>query len=782
MTQQSGAHPGKGRSEDQRLLTGRGRFVENLRPADAASAYVLRSTHAHARIVGLDASAAAAMPGVLAILTGADVLADGLGAIPCVSLPRSADGRPQAVIEPPYLALATDRVRFVGDAVALVVAETLIQARDAAEQIAIEYETLPAVVDTVRAADADAPQLWSVAPGNRSFVYELGDESAVDAALARADHVARLRMTISRVTANPIETRNAIGAFDRASGRYTLTSGNQTPHQLRSVLAKTIFKVPETLIRILSPDVGGGFGLKGGLFREQILVMWAARRLGRPVAWMGERGESLLADEHARDNVTDAELALDRTGRFLGLRVRTIANLGAYVALRGAHPPTNNLGSLSGVYTTPEIHARVDGVFSNTSPTSSYRGAGRPEATYVLERVIDLAADELGIDRLEIRRRNTIASAAMPYKTKLLFTYDSGAFERNMTLAAEASDWAGFAARRAHSLAQGKLRGIGIANCIEQAGGPYGSPWEERADLRFDPGGGIVVMVGTMSNGQGHETVFADMVASSFGLPREAVRVVQGDTDIVPFGRGSFGSRSLMAAGSALTQACEQVIAKGCRIAAHLFEAAEADVIFEGGSFKVSGTDRALTFGEIVRAAFSVHKLPPDLSGGLDSSVTYAPQEPSYPNGCHVCEVEIDPDTGALAILRYVVADDVGRVINHAIVEGQVHGGVAQGAGQALFESVIYDRDSGQLVTGSFMDYAMPRADDLPAIQILSNEVPCTTNPLGVKGAGEAGVIGAIPAVIGAVVDALRPLGIRHIDMPATPERIWRAIQDARTD
>ncbi len=776
MTQQFGGHARKGRSEDHRLLTGRGSFVENLRPADAANACVLRSPHAHARIVSVDTGAAAAMPGVLAILTGADVLADGLGGIPCVSLPRSAAGRTLPIIEPPYLALAADRVRFVGDAVALVVAETPMQARDAAEQVAIEYEPLPAVVETARAADAGAPQLWSMAPGNRSFVYELGDAIAVDAALARAYHVARVKLTISRVTANPIETRNAIGAFDRGNGRYTLTSGNQTPHQLKSVLAKTIFKVPESMIRIVSPDVGGGFGLKGGLFREQILVMWAARRLGRTVAWMGERGESLLSDEHARDNVIEAELGLDRSGRFLGLRVRSTANLGAYVALRGAHPPTNNLGSLSGVYTTPAIHARSEGVFSNTSPTSSYRGAGRPEATYVIERAIDVAADELGIDRLEMRRRNAIPAAAMPYQTGFLFTYDSGAFERNMTLATQAGAWAGFAARRALSLSQGKLRGIGIANCIEQAGGPYGSPWEERADLRFDPGGGMVVMVGTLSTGQGHETVFADMVASRFGIHREAVRVVQGDTDIVPFGRGSYGSRSLMVAGSAVTLVCEKVIAKGRRIAAHLFEAADADVIFEGGSFKVSGTDRALTFAEVVRAGFSVHKLPPDLAGGLDSSVTYAPKEPSYPNGCHVCEVEIDPDTGALALISYVVADDVGRVINPAMVEGQIHGGIAQGAGQALFENVIYDRDNGQLVTGSFMDYAMPRADDLPAIQIITNEVPCTTNPLGVKGAGEAGVIGSIPAVISAVVDALRPLGVRHIDMPATPERIWRAI------
>jgi carbon-monoxide dehydrogenase large subunit len=765
-----------GRLEDRRLVTGRGCFVADTRPHHAAHAVVLRSPHAHATIAAIDTTAATTMPGVLAVLTGVDVLADGLGPIPCVSRPRMADGRLQAIIEPRYLALAVERVRYVGDAVALVVAETVMQAKDAAEQIVVDYEPLPAVSDTAAAAAEDAPGIWPEAPGNRSFVYEIGDAAAAEAAFRRADHVTRLELRISRVSANPIEPRSSIGEYDSASGRYTLRTGHQTPHQLRSVLAKNIFDVPETKLRIVSNDVGGGFGLKGGLFREDILVLWAARRLGRTVSWTCDRSEAFLSDDHARDNVVTAELALDAGGWFLALRVASVANLGAYVALRGAHSPTNNLGSLSGVYTIPAIHARAAGVFSNTAPTSSYRGAGRPEATYILERVIDVAADELAIDRLEIRRRNLVPATAMPYRTSLLFTYDSGDFARNMTDVAALADWAGFEQRRARAKAAGKLRGIGIANSIEQAGGPYGAPWEERADIRFDPAGGITVMLGTMSNGQGHETVFSELVHRRFNVPLETIRFMQGDTDIVPFGRGSFGSRSLMTGGSALDQACDKVITKGRRIAAHLLEAGESDVEFVDGRFVIAGTDRGIPFGEVVRASFSVHRLPAELADGLDQMAIFAPPEPTYPNACHIAEVEIDPDTGALDVLRYVVVDDVGRVFNHQLVEGQVCGGVAQGIGQAMLEDLVYDRDGGQLITGSFMDYAMPRARDVPALEFRSNEVPATTNPLGAKGAGEAGVIGAIPTIMSAVADALRPLGVRHVDMPATPERIWRAI------
>jgi carbon-monoxide dehydrogenase large subunit len=765
----------KGRLEDARLLTGRGRFTDDLRPAGAANAYVLRSPHAHADIRSIDTTAAAALPGVLAVLTGADVLADGLGAIPCVSRPRSADGQVQDIIEPPHLALATDRARFTGDAVALIVAETLAQAKDAAELIDVDYAPLPGVTDTAQSADADAPQLWQQAPGNRSFTYEIGDAAKTDAAMAKAEHVTRQRMVISRVSANPMEPRNAIGEYDAASRRYTLTSGHQTPHQMRSVLAKSIFKVPEAQMRVISPDVGGGFGLKGGLFREQILVLWAAKRLNRAVAWQADRSESLLSDDHARDNVVDVELGLDANGKFIALRVHSLASLGAYVALRGAHPPTNNLGSLSGVYVLPAIYAKAEGLFSNTAPTSSYRGAGRPEATFMLERIIDIAAGEMGLDRLEIRRRNAIPASGMPYKTGFLFTYDTGEFERNMTLAADAADWQGFAARRKAAKAQGKLRGMGIANCIEQAGGPYGAPWEEYADLRFQPDGAIDILVGTMSNGQGHETVFADMLAAKFGIARERLRVVQGDTDKVKMGRGSFGSRSMMTAGSAVSLVGDATLAKMSRIAAHKLGVAAQDVSFADGQFAARGTNRTLTFDEAVAAANDAN-LPADISGGLDGGAIFKPPEPSYPNGCHICEIEIDPETGQLDILNYVVADDVGTVLNHDMVVGQVLGGVAQGIGQALMEQVSYDAETGQLLTGSFTDYAMPRAGNVPRLQVLANVVPSTTNPLGVKGAGEAGVIGSIPAVIGAVIDALAPYGARHIDMPATPEKIWRLI------
>lgn len=779
MSQRFGDSGGRtGRLEDVRLLTGRGRFTDDLRPSAAAVAYVLRSPHAHAEIRAIDLEAALALPGVLAILTGADVLADGLGAIPCVSRPRSADGHVQDIIEPPHLALATDRVRFTGDAVALIVAETLAQAKDAAERIEIDYAPLPAVTDTAGAGDAAAPQLWPQAPGNRSFTYEIGDPAAADAAMAQASHVTRQRLVISRVSANPMEPRNAIGAYDATSGRYTLTTGHQTPHQMRSVLAKFIFKVGEDKMRVISPDVGGGFGLKGGLFREQILVLWAARRLGRPVAWQADRSESLLSDDHARDNVVDVELGLNADGKFLALRVHSLASLGAYVALRGAHPPTNNLGSLSGVYVLPAIYAKAEGLFSNTAPTSSYRGAGRPEATYMLERIIDIAAAEMGLDRLEIRRRNVIPAAAMPYDTGFLFTYDTGDFARNMTLAADAADWQGFPARRAAAKAAGKLRGIGIANCIEQAGGPYGAPWEEYADLRFQPDRTIEILVGTMSNGQGHETVFADLLAAKFGIARERLRLVQGDTDKVKMGRGSFGSRSMMTAGSAVSLVGDATLAKMARIAAHKLGVAAADMRFADGRFAARGTNRTLTFDEAVAAANEAD-LPADLAGGLDGGAIFKPPEPSYPNGCHVCEIEIDPESGTLEILNYVVADDVGTVLNHGMVVGQVLGGVAQGIGQALMEQVSYDADSGQLLTGSFTDYAMPRASNVPRLAVLANVVPSTTNPLGVKGAGEAGVIGAIPAVIGAVVDALAPYGVTHLDMPATPEKIWKLIARA---
>ncbi len=769
-------HHRRPRVEDRRLLTGLGRFTDDIGAERPLHMVMLRSAHAHAAIHGIDTTTAAAMPGVRAIVTGADVLAAGLGAIPCVSLPRGADGRLHQVIEPPQLLLATDRVRHVGEAIAAVVAETAAQARDAAEAILLDEEPLPAVTDTAAALAPDAPQLWPQAPGNLCYTFDIGDEAAVAAAMSAAHHVTRITVVNQRISANPIEPRAALGQWDPSSRRYHLTAPLQTPHQIRNILATRVLKIPERDLRVTSPDVGGGFGMKGVLFREYGLVLWLARRLGRPVRWTATRSESLLADEHARDNVTDGVLALDRDGRFLALSVQTIAAIGAQVGFRGAHSPVNNLGSLAGVYTTPAIHARVRAVFTNTAPTAPYRGAGRPEATYLLERLIDRAAGELGIDRIDLRRRNLIPASAMPYRTGLLFTYDTGDFAAGMDMALTAADWAGFPARRAESAACGKRRGIALINAIEQAGGPIGTPLEERADIRFDAEGGVTLLVGTNSNGQGHETIFAQMLADRLGMDRDQVRVVQGDTDLVPFGRGTFGSRSAAAAGSSIAIGADRVIAKGRAIAAHLLEAAEADIDFDAGRFAIAGTDRGLSLTDVLRASLTPGRLPPGMEAGLDEAVAHATAAPTYPNGAHVCEVEVDPETGQVAILRYLVADDVGTVVDHTMLAGQVHGGVAQGIGQALGEHLLYDPEGGQNLTASFMDYAIPRAADLPAFEMLDNPHPSTANRLGVKGGGEAGTIGAPPAIINAILDAL---GVGELDMPATPARIWSALNPA---
>lgn len=772
-----GGHGHTGRVEDERLVSGRGCYVDDIQLAGMVHMAVVRSPYGHANIETIDFADALAMPGVHAVLTGADLDADGIGTIPCVSRPRRADFSTQSIIEPPHRALALGRVRMVGEAVAIVIADSAALAKDAAEAVLVEYEPLPAVTDLRAAVAKDAPLLWQEAPGNVSFVYEIGDAKGVEAAMQGAAHIARLTIDINRVSANPLEPRVAIGDYDRRSGRYTLHVGQQTPHQIRHVLATRILHVPEHRVRVIAPDVGGGFGLKAGMFAEDILVLWASKRVGRPVKWLCERSEAFISDDHARENHVEAALALSADGDFLGLSYRALANLGSCVALRGAHPPVNNLGSLSGPYTTPAIHAEVKGVFTNTRATASYRGAGRPEATYVLERLIDAAARETGIDPFELRRRNLIPAEAMPYRTNLLFEYDSGDFERNMASAAEMIDLSGFEARREASRNRGLLRGIGIANAIEQAGGPAGSPWEERVEIRFDLSGGARVFVGTMSNGQGHETIYQRLVSQRLGLAPERITVLQGDTDVSAFGRGSFGSRSMMSGGGALDQACAKVIDKGRKIAAFLLQAAEDDILFADGRFSVPGGG-SLGLDDVMKAGFSVASLPREIEGGLDAIAVFAPPAPTYPNACHICELEIDPDTGAIRIERYVVVDDVGNVLDHQMVEGQVQGGLAQGLGQALLENVLYD-ENGQILTASFMDYAMPRASEVPDCELLAQGTPTTNNPLGVKGAGEAGTIGALPCIMNAIVDALAPLGVRHIDMPATPERVWRAIRNA---
>jgi carbon-monoxide dehydrogenase large subunit len=620
--------------------------------------------------------------------------------------------------------------------------------------------------------------VWDECPDNVSNVFEVGDRTATDAAFARAHRVIRRRYVITRVHAQYMEPRGALGLYDPGEDRYTLYADVQYPHRVRNALASMIFRVPEHRIRVVAGDIGGGFGAKGWQYAEHRLVLWAARKLRRPVKWTCERHEALLADEHARDNISEAELALDAEGRFLALRVRTTANLGAYVSSdRNLLPTFSNVATLVGVYTIPTAHVHVTGVLTNTSPTAPYRGAGRPEASYVIERLIDDAARELGMDPVELRRANLIPPSAMPYRTALGATYDCGEFEQSMDEALKLADVAGFATRREAARRRGALRGIGVANAIERAA----PPGPEFAEIRFDPSGTAMILMGTKNQGQGHETTFKQILHERLGLDPGEVRFVDGDTDRVAFGMGSTGSRSTVIGGTALWMAADKVIAKGRKIAARMLEAAEADIVFAEGRFTVVGTDRAVAVREVARAAFQPAQLPPGLEPGLYETGTFSPPAATFPNGCHVCELEIDEATGAVTLVNYVVVDDVGTVVNPLTLEGQIHGGVAQGLGQALMEQVVYDRDSGQLLTSTFMDYGIPRADTLCGLTIERRPVPTTLNPLGAKGAGEAGTVGALPAVINAVVSALAPLGVRDFDMPATSARVWRAIQDAVT-
>jgi carbon-monoxide dehydrogenase large subunit len=763
------------RVEDDVLLRGLGRYTDDIVLPRQAHMFVLRSPHPAAHIRSIDVTAAVASPGILAVLSGRDAMNDGLGSLPSSVKRKRPDGRPNP--EPPYPVLVVDQVRYVGDAVAVVIGETIAQARDAAEMIDVAYDPLPAVTATDAATKPGAPAVWADAPDNVCFLFEIGDKAAVELGFARAAHVIRLDFTITRVSANPMEPRNAIGLYDPTEGRYTLYAGMQGAHGFRTNLVQHVFKIPETRLRVVAPHCGGAFGMKQETLREPALVLWAARRVGRPVRWQSDRSEGLLSDYHARDNLSTAELALDRDGRFLALRVRTTANLGAYLAPNGLHSPTNNLGGLAGTYTTPAIHAAVTGVFTHTAPTAPYRGAGRPEASYAIERVIDTAARQLGIDPAELRRRNMIPSAAMPFKTGLVFTYDSGEFEKNMDRVLAMAGWTGFAERRVRARAQGRLRGIGMASVIEIAGGPPALPLPEHAQVRFAADGSATVLLGVHSQGQGHETTFRQLAVDLLGLPPERVRIVQGDTDLVSHGFGTFGSRSISAGGAALTRAAEKIVDKARQIAAHVLETSARDIEFADGRFTVAGTDRTIGLDEVARISFDTSRLPRGFELGLDEGATISPAGPTFPNGCHVCEVEIDPETGVTRVVGYWVVDDVGRVVNPLIVKGQLHGGIAQGLGQALFETVVYERAGGQLLSGSFMDYAMPRADDVPAIATATNEVLTSSNPLGIKGAGEAGNVGSLPAVMNAVNDALAPLGIGPIDMPATPERVWRAIR-----
>ena len=759
---------GVSRFEDPRLVRGDGRYTDDIKLPGLAHGVVLRSPHAHAKIKSIDTAAAKSAPGVLAVLTSADIKAAGYGDLPVPGGLKRRDGSP--MYRPRYPILVEDRVRWIGDSVAFVVAETVAQALDAAEMITVDYEELPAVTSTAEAPKPGAPRVWDDCPDNICFVELIGDKAAVDAAFARAAHVTRHRFVINRITAATMEPRGAVGDYSAADGRYTIYTPIQRPHPTRADLAK-LLKVPESKVRIVTGDTGGSFGMKSPIFNETPLVLLASKLTGRPVKWISTRTEAFLSDAQARDNVTEAELALDKNGIFIAFHVKTFAAIGAY--LQHSMPAfVLNAGTLAGVYRTPAMHVDITAVFSNTNPMRPYRGNGRPEAAYVIERMVDLAAAELGMDPTELRRRNYVPPSAMPFKTGLTFTYDSGEFEKNMDLALDLADRKGVKARKAEARKRGKLLGFGLSNTIERAGAPS----TEGAEVRFDRSGSLILFSGSNSQGQGHETVFKQLVCDRLGLDPKEAQYIQGDTDQVFYGEGTGGSRSATLAGSAFHLATEKVVTKARAIAANMLKVEEADLKFDEGVYSTNQTNRTLSVKEIAAASFDTANLPRGMEPGLFATAVYKAPVNNYPNGCHTCELEIDRETGKVEITRYSVVDDFGTVLNPLLLHGQVHGGIAQGAGQALMEDIHFDA-SGQLVTASFMDYAMPHAHDLCEMEVESNPVPTKTNPLGVKGAGEAGCVGALPAVANALVDALSEFGVRHIEMPATPERIWRAMR-----
>ena len=770
------------RKEDARFITGAGRYTDDIDQAGQAYAVFLRSPHARATISGIDTSAALQVPGVVAVYTGADLAADGIGDLPCGWLVKSKDG--SDMIQPPHPPLAVERVNYVGEPYGVVVADTLQAARDGAEAVATDFDELPAVVDVATADQGD--QLYEAAPNNQCYDWELGDQAATDAAFAKADHVASLDIVNNRLIPNAMEPRAAVGDYDAASGVHTLYTTSQNPHLERLVLAAFVQVAPESKLRVVSPDVGGGFGSKIFVYAEETAVIWAAGKLRRPVKWRAERSESFLADAHGRDHVTKAELALSSDGTFLGLRVKTIANMGAYLSTFASSVPTYLYGTLlAGQYRTPAIYVEVRAMFTNTAPVDAYRGAGRPEATYVVERLVETAARELAMDPAEIRRKNFIRPDDFPYDTPVALTYDTGDYEASLDKALAHIDYQGFAARRAASEANGNRRGIGFSSYIEACGlAPSqvalslgaGVGLFESAEVRVNVTGSVTVITGSHSHGQGHETTFAQVVSDRLGIPLDDVEVVHGDTARSDYGLGTYGSRSIAVGGSALIRATDKIIAKGKKIVAHTFETTDDKIDFADGMFAERESNRSMAFAEVAFAAYVPANFPLDeLEPGLSEKAFYDPGNFTYPAGTHICEVEIDGETGETRIAAFVAVDDFGHVINPMIVEGQVHGGLCQGIGQALLEHGVYD-DAGQLVTGSYMDYCMPRADDLPSFTVDTTVTPCTHNPLGVKGCGEAGAIGATAAVMNAVTDAL---GVKSLPMPATPETVWKALGSA---
>ncbi|PKO41419.1 MAG: carbon monoxide dehydrogenase [Betaproteobacteria bacterium HGW-Betaproteobacteria-3] len=779
-------HIGEGlrRKEDYRFLTGAGNYTDDIRQADQTYAVFVRSPHAHATIKGIDLARARAMPGVVEIFTGQDI--DGkMGGLPCGWLITSTDGTPMK--EPPHPILAIGKARYVGDAVAMVIAETLEQAKNAAEAVAVDYDVLPAVVSVADAAKGTA--LHEAAPDNHCYKWAIGDKGQVDAVFAKAAHVTKLDLTNNRLIPNAIEPRAAIGMYSRATGEYTLYVANQNPHVERLLMTAFVLGLPEHKVRVIAPDVGGGFGSKIFLYAEDVALTWAAKQVNRSIKWTCERSESFLTDAHGRDHVSHAEMAMDKDGKFLAMRVHTDANLGAYLSTFSTAVPTILYATLlAGQYTCPQIYVEVDAWFTNTSPVDAYRGAGRPEATYLLERLVSRCGWDLGLSQDEIRQRNFITS--WPYQTPVALQYDVGDYQGCMDKAKGLADVAGFDARRKASEAKGLKRGIGYSSYIEACGiapsniaGALGARAGlfECGEVRVHPTGSVTVFTGSHSHGQGHETTFAQVVAARLGIEVDAVDVVHGDTGRVPFGMGTYGSRSISVGGAAIMRALDKIETKAKKIAAHLMEASDADVEFANGEFTVKGTDKKVTFGQVALTAYVPHNYPLDkLEPGLNETAFYDPTNFTFPAGTYICEVEIDPATGTTRVDKFTAVDDFGTIINPMIVEGQVHGGLVQGIGQALMENCVYDKETGQLLTGSFMDYAMPRADDFPAFKLDTICTPCTHNPLGTKGCGEAGAIGSPPAVINAVLDALRPLGVTDFDMPASPSRVWEAIQKAK--
>ena len=772
------------RKEDARFLSGRGHYTDDINRPGQLYAYVKRSDRPHAKINGIDTGAAAKAPGVAAVFTGADMAAESIGGLPCGWQIHNKDGSPMA--EPPHPVMAVGKARHVGDPVAVVIAETRQQAKDAAELITIDYTDLPGVATMAAALAPGAATVHDDVPGNVCYDWHIGDKSVVDGVFANAHKVVRLELTNNRLIPNAMEPRAAVGDYDVNSGEYTLYTTSQNPHVIRLLMGAFVLHIPENKLRVVAPDVGGGFGSKIYHYAEEAIVTWASAKVHRPVKWTAERTESFMSDAHGRDHVSTAEMAIDAQGTFLGLRVSTQANMGAYLSTFAPCVPTYLYATLlAGTYKTPVIYCEVKAVFTNTVPVDAYRGAGRPEATFLLERLVDAIAHDTGIDRVELRRRNFIPADAFPYQTPVALQYDSGDYQTTLAVALKNADWAGFEARRTAAKARGKLRGIGISTYLEACGiapsavvGSLGARagLYEVANIRVHPTGSVTVFTGSHSHGQGHETTFAQLVVDQLGVPLDQVEVVHGDTAKIPFGMGTYGSRSLAVGGTAMVKAMDKIIAKGKKIAAHLLEASVEDIEFANNTFTVAGTDKSKTLTDISLAAYVPHNYPiEELEPGLDETAFYDPKNFTFPGGCHIAEVEIDPYTGMVAVVNFTAVDDVGRVVNPMIVEGQVQGGIAQGIGQALLEAAIYD-PSGQLMSGSMMDYTMPRADNLPNIHVATENTMCTHNPLGSKGCGEVGAIGSPPAVINAIIDALRDYGVRHMNMPATCEKIWSII------